>query len=304
MFKSIDPKNISVRPIKAYKLWLLDQSSAGIVVYRGEQVTGSYFDSGSEELSNSVPKRSIFDQINQMYYKDQTPTSMFGMKDQFEDNIRTIHNYCNVLSIPSRYFGEEILSGSVSIIDDTTGRTYIDDGKGNLVDNATSSAQVGNVIYPHGLIISTNTSSFYSESFSGNFTVEFRSSTTIFENEILVEIGEDEFNVSQNPTAYITDTGSAFYGYIRKSGFHDIPGEGEVYYDKNYTSSIDSSVGGGFGDYFYSASIDPTGSYLTPVITSVGLYDDKNNCVAVAKMTQGIKSLPDYPVNFLIRFDT
>jgi len=304
MFKSIDPNHVVVRPFKAYKLWALDQASDGITVFRGEEITGSIFTSGSEAESNSVPKRSIFSQINQMYYQDQTPARMFGQKGQFEDNIRTLHNYCNVLSIPTRYFGEEILSGSVTIADDVTGRTYIDDGKGNLVDNATSSAQVGNVIYPHGLIVSTNTSSLYSESFSGDFTLGFRSSTTIYENEIFIEIREGEFNVSQNPTAYIADTGSAFNGYIRKVGYHDIPGEGEVYYDQNYTSSVNSAIGGGFSDYEYSASVDPTGSYLAPMITSIGLYDDDLNLVAIAKLTKPIKSLPDYPINFIIRFDT
>jgi hypothetical protein len=304
MFKSINPNHVSIRPFKAFKLWSLNQSSNGIVVYRGEYVTGSHFNSGSEALSNTIPKRSVFDGTNQMYYKDQSPFSMFGQVDQFEDNVRTIYNYCNVVSIPTRYFGEGMLSGSISITDDVTGRTYVDDGKGNLIDNATQSVQVGNVIYPHGLVISTNTSSLYSESFSGNFALGFRSSITIYENEIFIEIGEDEYNVSQNPSSYITDTGSAFCGYIRKTGYHTIPDSGEVYYDKNYTSSLSSSVGGGFGDYEYSSSVDPTGSYLAPAITTIGLYDDDLNCVAVAKLTKPIKSLPDYPVNFIIRFDT
>jgi len=305
MFKTIDPKHYNVRPFKAYKLWSLDQASDGILVYRGEQITGSNFISASEATSNLVPKRSIYNQINQMYYQNQTPIKMVGMKGQFEDNIRVINTHCNVISIPTRYFGEEILSGSVSITDDTTGRTYIDDGKGNLVDNATQSVQLGNVIYPHGIIIATSTSSFYSESFAADFTLDFRSTTTIYENEIFVEIGEGEFNVSQNPTSYISDdTGSSFYGYIRKTGYHDIPGEGEVYYDKNFTSSFSSSMGGGFGDYEYSSSVDPTGSYLAPYITNLAFYDDDLNCVAVAKLAKPVKSLPDYPINFIIRFDT
>ena len=54
----------------------------------------------------------------------------------------------------------------------------------------------------------------------------------------------------------------------------------------------------------YSSSIDPTGSYLAPYITTIGLYDDELNMVAVAKLPQPIKSLPEYPVNFIVRFDT
>jgi hypothetical protein len=61
---------------------------------------------------------------------------------------------------------------------------------------------------------------------------------------------------------------------------------------------------GSFDDYLISGSVDPTGSYLAPYITTIGLYDNEMNMVAVAKLPQPIKSLPDYPLNFIIRFDT
>ena len=71
------------------------------------------------------------------------------------------------------------------------------------------------------------------------------------------------------------------------------------YYNLNY-ARIDPL----FWEYDFSASNDPTGSYLAPYITTIGLYDDEMNMVAVAKLPQPIKSLPDYPLNFIIRFDT
>jgi hypothetical protein len=40
------------------------------------------------------------------------------------------------------------------------------------------------------------------------------------------------------------------------------------------------------------------------MITTIGLYDNELNMVAVAKLPQPIKSTPDYPVNFIIRFDS
>ena len=56
--------------------------------------------------------------------------------------------------------------------------------------------------------------------------------------------------------------------------------------------------------YYESSSVDPTGSYLAPYITTIGLYDKDNNMVAVAKLPKPIKNLPDYDVNFIVRFDT
>jgi hypothetical protein len=47
-----------------------------------------------------------------------------------------------------------------------------------------------------------------------------------------------------------------------------------------------------------------TGSYLTPFITAIGLYDDNNDLVAVAKLPKPVKSEIDIPLNFIVRFDT
>lgn len=300
MLKRINPKDYTIRPFQAYKLWNLNQGSDGIKVYRGEQVTGSYFISGSSDLTNGVPKESIYNNIKHFLYENQTPTTIVGAPGLFENTVRTIHNYCNVISIPTRYYGEGIRSGSVSISDDTTGLTYTDDGSGNLIHGSTV---IGNVIYPYGLIVCTHTGSSYSESFAGNYELEFRATTTIFENEILLEVKENEFNVSQNPTSYVNTTGS-FYGFIRKNGTVEVAGQGTVAYDLNYTSSYNTESYGGFADYEYSSSLDPTGSFLAPYITTIGLYDDDGVLVSVAKLAKPVKSLPDFPVNFIIRFDT
>ena len=116
-----------------------------------------------------------------------------------------------------------------------------------------------------------------------NFDLSFRSTKTIFENEIFLSVYESEFNTSTNPTA--VDSTGKILGY-------------------GIQSSIEPGIFGGFDEYDYSSSIDTTGSYLAPYITTIGLYDDSLNLLAVAKLPQPIKSEPDYPVNFIIRFDT
>jgi len=74
--------------------------------------------------------------------------------------------------------------------------------------------------------------------------------------------------------------------------------------DYRIPSQYTSSISGGFEHYDLSGSVDSTGSFLTPFITTIGLYDDNCDLVAVAKLPQPIKSEPDIPVNFIIRFDT
>lgn len=58
-----------------------------------------------------------------------------------------------------------------------------------------------------------------------------------------------------------------------------------------------------FLEYQYSSSYDPTGSYLAPFITTVGLYEG-NELVAVGKLGRPVKNLVDWPVNIVVRFDT
>jgi hypothetical protein len=57
-----------------------------------------------------------------------------------------------------------------------------------------------------------------------------------------------------------------------------------------------------FLDYARLSKQDPTGSYLAPTVTSIGLY---NGCdlVAVAKLGSPIKITPDFPINFVIKMD-
>ena len=60
-------------------------------------------------------------------------------------------------------------------------------------------------------------------------------------------------------------------------------------------------------DTFYnfqeSSSLDATGSYLAPYITTIGLYQEAE-LIAVAKLGQPIKNITGYPMNFVVRFDT
>jgi hypothetical protein len=57
-----------------------------------------------------------------------------------------------------------------------------------------------------------------------------------------------------------------------------------------------------FFGYNYSSSIDATGSYLAPYITTVGLYNGAD-LVAVAKLANPVKNGNEVPLNILIKWD-
>jgi hypothetical protein len=173
---------------------------------------------------------------------------------------------------------------------------------------------VGNIFYNQGIIVITNNSD---NVISSSWELNYKSTETIYEHEYLLIVNEDEFNVSQNPSAVITlnQETSSFVTtdlklvktitnpgvkYIRKKS---ILSTGDIL-DFRFTSSVDTNINAGFEHWDLSGSVDSTGSFLTPFITTIGLYDDNCDLVAVAKLPQPIKSEPDIPVNFIIRFDT
>jgi hypothetical protein len=176
--------------------------------------------------------------------------------------------------------------------------------------------KIGNIFYNQGLIVLTKDSAL---KLQNQWTLDYKSTQTIYENEYLLIVNEDEFNVSQNPsaviesgkeTSYVTNTDGKIQKvttntgvkYIRKA-FTLENGTGSLDYTYAYTGSVGNKKAG-FEHFDLSGSVDSTGSFLAPFITTIGLYDDNCDLVAVAKLPQPIKSEPDIPVNFIVRFDT
>jgi hypothetical protein len=46
-----------------------------------------------------------------------------------------------------------------------------------------------------------------------------------------------------------------------------------------------------------------TGSSFSPYITSIGLYNNNNDLVAIAKLATPLKKRKDIDINVIIRFD-
>ena len=90
---------------------------------------------------------------------------------------------------------------------------------------------------------------------------------------------------------------------------------GSKYMGINLTGSLEVSGKYGYGQceitksfdggnrFEYTSSIEIENS-LTPYVTTIGLYDENYDMIAVAKLPTPIKVYPDYPVNFLVRIDT
>jgi len=262
--------------------------------------------------------------------RDQINISRIDMGEEFPGTQPAIINFIdldeNVYSASLELYAFDIQSETLDIIYNGIPRPTINlislDIESGIaiaedipfVPEQAQGIKIGNVFYNQGLIVITKDAASRLEN---GWQLDYKSTKTIYEHEYLLIANEDEFNVSQNPSAvvevgkiteFITDSDNKIYKVTTNPGTKYIKKKSTLengnILDYRFASNYTSSVSGGFEHYDLSGSIDSTGSFLAPFITTIGLYDDNCDLVAVAKLPQPIKSEPDMPVNFIIRFDT
>jgi hypothetical protein len=96
----------------------------------------------------------------------------------------------------------------------------------------------------------------------------------------------------ENYQQYITPTS-------RRKNYDDIIS----FLDKQTGKGSQNTIKAEFFDYNFSSSVDPTGSYLAPYITQVGLYAGAD-LVAVGKIATPIKNNGQIPINIVVKWDT
>lgn len=298
MLKEIPKSDVITRPIKVYKEWTLDEND--IYPIFGINGANTLIDIDTDAKSHSYNKKIIYASIKSQFYTNPATASLLtevGRRISYAStNERILENNIAVFSIPQIYYGEGIKVGTVELEDEQLGRTYTDDGYSNLIDSGSNIK--GNIFYDRGLVVVAK--DIVSGSVLSQFTLNFRSTKTIYENEIFLSVLENEFNTSQNPSA-VTETDGVINTHIVQR-----PGSirnGDLVTASFYNAGT-KIINDEFAYYEDNVSLDPTGSFLAPYITTIGLYDNELNMVAVAKLPQPIKSTPDYPVNFIVRFDS
>jgi len=136
----------------------------------------------------------------------------------------------------------------------------------------------GNIFYRSGqLVVSSPMPKYNTGSglFAESYTTSWKGTHTIYDNEVLVRVPKGNFNTTVNPSTTYTAP-----------------------FDTSLTKA--QQVGRAPGNRY--KSIFESGSAY-PYITSVGLYNDKYQLLAVAKLAQPIQKRNDIDMNFLIRWD-
>jgi hypothetical protein len=314
VFKSFITSDVIVSPFEVNKSFTfigneLTASNVEIDRYIGRNVTSSLWVSGSYPTGqiNTQDQVLIYRSIRELYYSnyilgnDGSPagTASFNPDGTITGPAYTpnYYNYLSstlladryiptgsdetigVISIPSNLFGEYLKPGTVSISDGTI--TLLDDGNGNMIYN---NLKYGDVIYEHGMIIITSggTSSQPGYGYVTYGSGTYGTNTINVVNSII--LGS---NITCSFSSTLTIYETQYKCTLRENEFN---------FSQNPTLISGSSNSGKLYDY-------ATGSYFSPYITTVGLYDNDYNLLAVAKLSQPLPSSAVTDTSILVNLD-
>ena len=314
VFKSFITSDVIVSPFEVNKSFTyqgneLTASNVEIDRYIGRNITSSLWVSGSYPTGqiNTQDEILVYRSIKELYYSnyisgsDGSPagTASFNTDGTITGPLYTpsYYNYLSstlladryiptgsnetigVISIPSNLFGEYLKPGTVSISNGSI--TLTDDGNGNMIYN---SLKYGDVIYEHGIIIITSDGTL---SQSGYSYVTYGSGVYGGNTTNII----NSFITGSNLTCSFQSTLT-----IYETQYKCTLRENEFNFTQNPTAVSSSLNSGVLYDF-------ATGSFFTPYVTTVGLYDNAYNLLAVAKLAQPLPTSAVTDTSILVNLD-
>ena len=308
-FKQFTTKEVTITPFTADKGFTFSAgeitgSDVGINIFQGKNVEHTSSANLSTGYVNTSSFNSIYNSVKQLYYTNyiSSSTGDLGVTASVLPGVTRQDDYyygpteaplyenylqssleqqrywptgsnedITVLTIPTKLFGEKIMPNTFEYTytgsSNPNGLFLTDDGEGNIISG---SEVVGQIFYPHGIVVLTTQSVTniaadvgILSSFNSQ-TFNFSSSYTIYENQFKCTILENEFGYSLNPTL------------------------------------LTSSVEGALNTSYYPYT---TGSFFTPYVTQVGLYNEANQLVAVGKLSFPVPISQYTDTTILVNFD-
>lgn len=201
--------------------------------------------------------------------------------------------HIGVISIPSRLFGDRIQPNSVKI---TSGSfTWVDDGEGTLVLLGPDPGHnFGNVIYEHGIITLTNSGSWaagkegdYVSASEGYGIQDYGASIYGDTDGIIIPSTDSVISGS-----YTLEFSSSYF--IHETQYKCTLRENE--FNLSYNPTLLSGSNNALYDFAQE-------HYFAPYVTTVGLYDNDQNLLAVGKLSQPLPTSRTTDTTIFINID-
>ena len=314
IFKPFTTSDVVVSPFKVNKLFAFNDTAAltgsGIDIFEGENLDPILWVSGSNPTGyiSTQDKYLVYRSVRELYYYNYiygddgspattasfnpdgtitTTTSYTPNAYNYLPNTLPANRYfptgsndvIGVIAIPSNLFGEYIKPGTFTLTYENG--SLIDDGEGALLRNL---EKVGDIIYEHGMIIITNDGT---PAGNGYGFVTYGSALYDTNDSTFIQDIVTSQNLSCTFESTVTIYETQYKCTIR---------ENEYNFSQNPTLISGSLNSGVIYDF-------ATGSYFDPYITTVGLYDNNYELLAVAKLAQPLPLSSVTDMNVLINLD-
>lgn len=292
----------------------LNKQDAYITTYTARKpwaVSGSQF--ASLGIETFTATGNYLNSLQQLYYRDKQegiiPTHSFDTYTQTTLNFPDSRNLVTgsfIYSIPRNLFGthiepgleiqidaQQILSSlyvqryywqdsyteDFALIYSSSLLTILDDKEGNLyVSGSSPRNYVGDIIYTHGIAVITDPDYINILTNTETSRLKWKSNHPIYTHNYHCRLRESEYNFTYNPSALVNSLATVY------------DSEGAVYLP---SASVQ------LGDI----NNNITGSSFQPYITTVGLYNDANQLIAVGKMSQPVPKSANTDMTIIVKID-
>ena len=324
-YKQFLSSDVIVTPFEVNKSFTFEGAAAltgsdvGIDRFLGKNINSTNFVSGSNPSTgqiSTIDQELVYESIKQLYYSNYiNPTASYGSPvstaslvpgrdsegdvlvgdtssaGRFDNSLQTTLTFekyyptgsnltIGVISIPTRLYGDNIQPNSFVLTADS-GSIY-DDGEGNLIYS--SSGEIcGNIFYPQGIAVITSDSIPQLDTYG---TGIYGSSLYGVSDAIVVENFISSSNITCSFSSSFDIYETQYKCTIRESEFN---------FSLN-PSIISGSTDGTPYDFV-------TSSYFNPYITTVGLYDEAQNLLAIGKLAQPLPVSSTTDTTILINID-
>jgi hypothetical protein len=307
VFSTLDSKDYTVEDmyVSAPMSWELLSGSSGIHITSPDELDGAitvgratndptdFFESDFPKINSDsgVYEYILYSSIKHLFYNRG---NFYSGSVLTTSSLAGLPNDSYVFSIGQNFYGDRVKPGSFEITTEIANTAIRDDGRGNLYYVSSSvNVYLGNIFYNTGIAvikhdtasINTSISSTGLQIVSGtNVYVDYNSDVKLHRHQVNVKLRPMDFNFSPfNPSilsAYTATTGSVTQSFN----------------EMNIKPSSGSSTWNLYN--LMSAGV------IKPYITTIGLYNDKYELLAVAKTSEPIQRTFDVNQIFIVRFDT
>lgn len=312
-FGTIESKDYTVEEldVQAPMSWELVSGSDGIQITSESDLYGAITvqqasNSPSDFYENETPKINaetgtyqyiLYRSIKHLFYN--TGSYFYSGSVLGTASLSGLPDESYVISIGQQFYGNRIKPGTFELTTELAGKTILDDDVGNLyVSESGVGTFIGNVFYDKGIaVIKHDTGSAITAISSAGLKlvnasqlyVDYESDVKLYRHEVSVKLAPSEFNFSMfNPTilrtyqANSSSSGSAFTASMQEQGIQPAGNSADTY---NIYHLMNNGI-------------------IKPYITSIGLYNERYELLAVAKLSEPIQRTFNVDQIFIVRFDT